>query len=246
MYTFLCRTYVCLFLSYTDLFYMSYICIPFSVVHRHVLHVVHMYAFFCPTQTCSTCHTYLYLFFCRTQDLFYMSYICKPFSVLHRPVLHVIHVHTFLCRTQTCSTCHTYANLFLSYTNLFYMSYICICIPFSVVHRPVLHVIHMHTLYLSYTNLFYMLYTCIPFSCRTQACSTCRTHAYLFFCRTQTCSTCHTYGNLFMSYQRPILLVIRMHTLFSHTQACCTCNTSICVVSSAVRRPVVRVIHKYV
>ena len=126
----------------------------FSVVHRPVLRVIHMHTFFCRTQTCSTqtystCHTYAYLFLSYT-DLFYMSYLCKPFSVVHRPVLHVIHMQTFFCRTQTCSACHTHANLFfLSYTDLFYMPYACQPFFFSL---------------LSYTDLFYLLYVCIPFS----------------------------------------------------------------------------------
>ena len=144
--------------------------------------------------------------------------------------------------------------------HLLYMSYI--CIPFSVVHRFVLHVIHVHTFFLSYTDPLYMSYSYQSFSVvHRPALHDIHTHTFFsvvhrpvlhvihmetFFCRTPTCSSCHTYGNLFMSYQRPILLVIRMHTLFSHTQACCTCNTSICVVSSAVRRPVVHVIHQYV
>ena len=49
--------------SCLDLFYMSYICIPFSAVHRPVLHVIqYAYLFFSHTPTCATRHTYAYLF----------------------------------------------------------------------------------------------------------------------------------------------------------------------------------------
>ena len=89
---------------------MTYICIPFSAVHRLVLHVIHMYIFFSSSPRCSTRHTYAYLFSrtptCSTRhtyaylfqpyaDLFYTSYICIHFS-----------------RTLTCTARHTYAYLF--------------------------------------------------------------------------------------------------------------------------------------
>ena len=48
--------------SCLDLCYMTYICIPFSAVHRLVLHVIHMYIFFSSSPRCSTRHTYAYLF----------------------------------------------------------------------------------------------------------------------------------------------------------------------------------------
>ena len=82
-----------------------------------------------------------------------------------------------------------------------------ICIPFSGVSRPVLHVIHMHTffsrtatcitrhayayLFQPYTDLFYTSYICIPFS------------------------TIH----------RPVLHVIHMHTFFNHTLTYSTRHT---------------------
>ena len=86
-------------------------------------------------------------------------------------------MHTFFSHMSTCSTCYTYAYLysrtptcstrhthaypFQPYTDLFYTSYT--CISFSAVHRPVLHVIHMHT-----------------FFNHTLTYSTRHTHAYLF------------------------------------------------------------------
>ena len=65
---------------------------------------------------------------------------------LSRPVLHDIHMHIF-SRTPTCSTCLLY-----------------ICIPFSVVRRPVLHAGCTYAYLLS----------------RTVTCSTRHTYAYLF------------------------------------------------------------------
>ena len=82
---------------------------------------------------------------------------------LSRPVLHDIHICIhFSSRTPTCSTCVLYR-----------------CIPFSAVHRLVLHIIHMHT-----------------FFSRMSTCSTCYTYACLSS-RTLTCSTRHTCAYLF-------------------------------------------------
>ena len=135
-----------LFQQFAELFYTSYMCMLFlaarrpvvhdayaylfSAVHRLALHAMHMHTFFSRTPTCSTCHTYAYLFQAYT-DLFYMLYICIPFSAGSRPVLHVIHMHTIFSRKPTCSTCHT------GYEYLF-----------SDRGRSVLHVMHMHTFFI--------------------------------------------------------------------------------------------------
>ena len=85
------------------------------------------------------------------------------------------------CRVvSTCATRHTYT-YFFSGTLSCSTCVLCICIPFfsPAVHRPVLHVIHMHT-----------------FFSHMSTCSTCCTYAYLYS-RTPTCSTRHTHAYLF-------------------------------------------------
>ena len=142
---------------------MSYIFIFFSAGSWPVLHAIHMHIYFSRTLTCSTCHTYAYLFqphqsvlhvihmrtfFLPYAALFYMSYTCIAFSAVSCPVLH---------------SCHAYAYIFQPYADLFYKSYI--CIPFSVVRWPVLHSCH------TYAYLFFS---------RNPTCSTGNTYAYLF------------------------------------------------------------------